>query len=291
MKIVCPICKSLKKKNIWHNNVWGGNKNDKFLHCLKCDIVFLHPFPNYNKIEDFYENNFGTYMRERSNEINWSDLKKQYIDLYNREIPLRSIYIDKFLKKGSVCDVGCSTGFTLDYINKKKGFKTFGIEPSIEHLKFINKQHKIFKDLNEVDFLFENIIHYYVLEHVFDPIIFLKNNLLKLKKNGRMLFEIPNRNDALFSLYNLNHYKDFIMQKMHLFYFSEKSIKFILEKFNVKYRIFKCQRYDFNNHCNWISKNKISKDSLFTKKLNKLYKEEIIKKDYNDHFTIVLTKL
>ena len=53
-------------------------------------------------------------MRERSNEINWSDLKKQYIDLYNREIPLRSIYIDKFLKKGSVCDVGCSTGFTLD---------------------------------------------------------------------------------------------------------------------------------------------------------------------------------
>ena len=167
----------------------------------------------------------------------------------------------------------------------------FRLEPSIEHLKFINKQHKIFKDLNEVDFLFENIIHYYVLEHVFDPIIFLKNNLLKLKKNGRMLFEIPNRNDALFSLYNLNHYKDFIMQKMHLFYFSEKSIKFILEKFNVKYRIFKCQRYDFNNHCNWISKNKISKDSLFTKKLNKLYKEEIIKKDYNDHFTIVLTKL
>ena len=70
-----------------------------------------------------------------------------------------------------------------------------------------------------------------------------------------MIFEIPNRNDALFSLYNLQNYKDFIMQKMHLFYFSEDSIKFILDKFKIKYKIFKCQRYDYNNHYNWIANN------------------------------------
>lgn len=292
MKVTCPICNSNNQKIIWHNKVWGGKKNDKFLHCKKCDIVFLNPFPNSKKVKAFYESDFGTYMKQRSSKVNWNDLKKQYRDLYKREIPLRSKYINRYLKKGSVCDVGCSTGFTLDFIKNNKKNKTYGVEPSSEHVKFINKKHTIFKDLNEINIQFDNIIHYYVLEHVYDPILFLNNCLLKLKKNGRMIFEIPHRNDALFSLYQLNNYKDFIMQKMHLFYFSEKSIKFILDKFNIKYNIFKCQRYDFNNHINWLSRNNNSfEENFFTNKINNLYKDEIIKKNYNDHFTITLTKL
>ena len=68
-----------------------------------------------------------------------------------------------------------------------------------------------------------------------------------------MIFEIPNRNDALFSLYNLQNYKDFIMQKMHHFIFQD-SLNY-LDKFKIKYKIFKCQRYDYNNHYNWIANN------------------------------------
>ncbi len=290
MKIKCPICKSIQEKKIWHNKVWGGSKKDKFLHCTNCDIVFLYPFPNVKDVSKFYKINFGTYMEDRSPEINWKDLKKQYKNLYKREIPLRSIYLDKYLRKGNVCDVGCSTGFTLDYIISKKKIKTYGIEPSIMHQQIINKKHTIFNDLNETQIKFDNILHYYVLEHVYDPLLFLKNCLLKLKKNGRMIFEIPNRNDALFSLYNLENYKNFIMQKMHLFYFSEVSIKFILDKFKVKYKIFKCQRYDYNNHYKWIANN-AKNNRLFSSKFNDLYKKEICKKNYNDHFTIILNKL
>ena len=292
IKQKCPICNSIHKKKIWHSKVWGGNKNDKFLQCKICDIVFLSPFPAKKNIEKFYSNNFGTYMKKRSKDMNWSNLKKQYQNLYKREIPLRSIYLKKYLKKGNVCDVGCSTGFTLDYISKNKKYKTFGIEPSEEHRIHIKKRHTVYPSIKNADIMFDNIIHYYVLEHVFNPFVFLNDLLSKLKKNGRMIFEIPHRNDALFSLYNMKSYKNFIMQKMHLFYFSEKSIRFILNKLKVKYEIFKCQRYNLDNHYRWIfSNDKENNFQIFSKKLNNLYMKEVCKKNYNDHFTIILSKI
>lgn len=288
----CPLCNSSQKKYIWHNKVWGGKKNDKFLHCNNCDIVYLYPFPSQKKVAKFYQNNFGTYMQERSKEINWNNLKKQYDNLYKRELPLRSVFLNRYLKKGNVCDVGCSTGFTLDYISKNKTNQTYGVEPSLEHVKFINPKHKIYSDISDINLRFDNILHYYVLEHVFNPLDFLSNLIKRLKKNGRMIFEIPNRNDALFSLYKIESYKDFIMQKMHLFYFSEKSITYILNKFKIKYKIFRCQRYNFDNHYNWISNNKVNPQlKFFSTNLNKLYMNEICQKRFNDHFTIVLTKI
>ena len=91
------------------NNVRVGGERNKFDEKQYCDIVFLYPFPNIKDVSKFYKINFGTYMEGRSPEINWKDLKKQYKNLYKREIPLRSVYLDKYLKSGNVCDVGCST--------------------------------------------------------------------------------------------------------------------------------------------------------------------------------------
>ena len=79
---------------------------------------------------------------------------------------------------------------------------------------------------------------------------------------------------------------------MHLFYFSEKSIRFILNKLKVKYEIFKCQRYNLDNHYRWIfSNDKENNFQIFSKKLNNLYMKEVCKKNYNDHFTIILSKI
>jgi len=288
--ITCPLCGDCKEKHLYHEKVWGGG-NEIFLLCLFCDVVFLYPFPLKEKLKHFYENQFGTYMIERSVEMEWNNLEEQYKKLSSREIPLRIPFFDKYLFRGSVCDIGSSTGFTLDYLNKK-GFQTFGIEPSKEHALFASRAgNKIFSSFDEIDFQFDNVIHYYVLEHVLDPISFLKDSLKILKSKGYFIFEIPNRNDALYTLYKNAHYKNFIMQKMHLFYYSVKSIRFILDQLSVNYKLLKGERYGLDNHLNWQINNKPGNlEIAISKKTNNAYKNFLIRQGYNDYFIIVGVK-
>tara|TARA_B100001964_G_C14228712_1_gene598971 strand:- start:956 stop:1789 length:834 start_codon:yes stop_codon:yes gene_type:complete len=273
---------------LYHDKVWGGDETDSFLQCLSCDVVFLHPFPEDEYVQDFYEKCFGTYMIERSTEMEWNDLETQYKKLSEREMPLRKPILNKYLLEGSVCDIGSSTGFTLDYLNKK-GFQTFGVEPSKEHAVFAAKSgNKIFNTFNEIDSQFDNVIHYYVLEHVLDPINFLNDCLQILISKGRFIFEIPNRNDAMFFLYDNSPYKDFIMQKMHLFYFSDKSISHVLDKLPINYKIIKGQRYGLKNHLQWLINGKTGSLNLSTsKQTEKNYKDFLIKKGFNDYLIII----
>ena len=188
VKSICPLCKSPKNKSVYHNNIWGGEKGDKFLFCKECDIVYIHPFPKNIQINEFYQHYYyyGDYMKKRSKEQEWDNLSKQYKILKKRDIPLRAPYLDKHLKKGTVCDVGSSTGFMIEYL-QKKGFIVNGVEPSVEHRKFSKlKGFDVFKSMGEINKKFDNVINYYVLEHLNNPETFIKNLLKILKKNGKL---------------------------------------------------------------------------------------------------------
>ena len=291
IKINCPLCKSSEKKSIFHNVVWGGNKDEKFLICKKCDIVFIYPFPKNKQINDFYQHHYGSYMKERSKEQEWDDLSKQFKILKKRDIPLRSPFLKKYLKKGNICDVGSSTGFMMEHL-KKKGFKVFGVEPSEEHREFSEKKgFKVFKKIDDTNIKFDNVVNYYVLEHVHNPIFFIKNLLGLLKKNGRLILEVPNRNDFLLKQANLKSYKDFILQKMHVMNYSALSLKFLFDKFNIEYKILKGEKYSLDNHMNWLINNKPGKiDFKLSNELKKNYSKMFIDNDLNDYFIVIATK-
>ena len=110
----------------------------------------------------------------------------------------------------------------------KQGRDVYGVEPSDEHRIFSEKGYKIFKNMNEVNLKFDNVINYYVLEHVNKPINFIENLLNLLKKNGHLILEVPNREDFLLKQVNLKSYKDFILQKMHVMNYSIHSLDIYL---------------------------------------------------------------
>ena len=73
-----------------------------------------------------------------------------------------------------------------------------------------------------------------------------------LKKNGKLIIEVPNANNILY-LSSLKEYKEFSFCKKHLIIFSEKVLKRFLNYagFKVK-KIIYFQRYNFDNHLNWL---------------------------------------
>ena len=118
---------------------------------------------------------------------------------------------------------------------------------------------------------------FHVLEHIKFPIKFLKD-LKKVMKNDSILFiEVPNREDALIKLYNLQAFKDFYYQSAHLWYFNRKSLKFALDKAGLKSKIEYIQRYDLSNHIKWLRDKEPGGQGMFDFAFSQKIKDEYAK--------------
>ena len=168
----------------------------------------------------------------------------------------------------------------------KKGHDCIGIEPSGVFGDYVKKRGiKVYDSLKKLIYKkkkkFNLIFHFFVLEHISDPIKFLKDQLLVLKKGGKIIFEIPNVAEPLHSLYKIPAFENFYWSIAHHWYFSEKSLKFLLSKIGKPYKIILDQRYDLSNHMIWARDGKPGGMGYFKKILGSdvesNYKKSLIK--------------
>jgi SAM-dependent methyltransferase len=93
---------------------------------------------------------------------------------------------------------------------------------------------------------------FHVLEHIHDPIEFLKKVMQKLSPGGKVIIEVPNVDEILVSTYKINKHLDFYWEIAHNYYFSKNTLGTVLEKAGLRYEIFPLQRYDLSNHMYWM---------------------------------------
>jgi len=133
---------------------------------------------------------------------------------------------------------------------------------------------------------FDLVMHFFVLEHVRDPVDFLRKALALVAPGGTMVFEIPCMNDPLLSIYHVPAFQRFYWSVAHNFYFTRQSIEFVLKQVSDDYAISNEQRYDLSNHMTWALEGKPGGQgkysSLFTAELEKQYKESMIRTGYCD---------
>jgi SAM-dependent methyltransferase len=148
-------------------------------------MVYLNPIMTTKATIDYYTN-----LNTGQGEIVSSD-DKFYREIYT--LGLNSI--EHFIAKGSLLDIGCSTGFFLD-LAKERDWRTAGLELGIDESVVAEKKgHKIFKSTIESldpEKIFDVITMWDVLEHIPDGISQL--NLIRehLTKKGILFFQIPN---------------------------------------------------------------------------------------------------
>ncbi len=241
-KIDCPICKSKKfkvlKKNINPNislkeikKFYLSSSNnemiDQLVKCKKCYFVYLNPRVNSKIVLDSYKNNPDkefikhNKFRLKSFEYNFIRLKK-YLEI-------------KTINKYDILDVGTGGGTFLLAV-KNLGFKVFGVEPNKWLVKYIKKKIKLnimagtLKDIKKKKY---NLICFWdVFEHVTD----LNETLLQckktLKKNGKILINIPNYGSLARKVLG---YKWPFFLNVHLYYFDKKTLTRLLKKHGFKY--------------------------------------------------------
>lgn len=302
LPLQCTLCKSGSEKQVVVTpHVYGIQRTGHaFFHCTDCDVYYQYPGLTPAEEVHFYAAEFEGFMQGRSGiGGGWQGAEKHIAA--NEETRVRRMkYLEPYLtSKTIILEVGCSSGFMLLPL-KEKGHTCIGIEPSGVFGEFVRQQDiPVYDSLEDLiaaapQQKFDIIQHFFVLEHIANPQSFIETQLALLNPGGKIIFEIPNVADPLYTVYDIPAFERFYWSVAHPWYFSEKSLTYLLDKIGKPYEILLDQRYDLSNHMTWARDGKPGGMKRFTEKLGtemeEMYKKMLIKKGICDTLIAVITK-
>lgn len=277
----CPLCNAgAEKQSAVTSCVYGGEgRGHAFFHCGSCDVRYLYPGLTVEEEALFYSAEFEGFMASRAGSKGGWHKAEEHIAANELTRQRRMKYLSPHLEKGcSLLEVGCSSGFMLLPL-ATAGHMCTGVEPSGVFSEFV-KSHglAVFDSLTQLqgavpNARFDVILHFFVLEHIADPVAFLEAQLALLKPGGKIIFEIPNVADPLYSVYDIPAFERFYWSIAHPWYFSEPSMHYLLNRLGRPYEILRDQRYDLSNHMIWARDGRPGGMGRFTGMLGEEFEE------------------
>ena len=249
-KLTCYLCGANHPRVIRDRLRHGIKRN--VLRCQHCGLIFLEP--KAGKVS-FYRRAY----RQKHGPIMDKTLSSRELFEYN--LPLQEPRIKQLAKwlkpKANVLDIGSSTGHFL-YAIKERVAGVVGIELNLDNAEFTRKELGIkvynqpLEQLKLPEDYFDLITIYHTFEHVADPLKFLQAVRRCLKPNGHLFIEVPNTNDALMSVFQVEKFTDFWFIEPHLFYYTPATLKRILGRAGFTGRFHTMQAFSLFNHLNWL---------------------------------------
>lgn len=254
-------------------NLCGGEESipkyqvDGFniVQCIDCDLVYLkNPLPvseEQKLYDNYYQIRFGTEYHQNSNE---PGLKTLW-EINDQRVKL----IKSLFPKGKLLDIGCGQGFFL-YHAQQENFAVAGIDVSSQAIEFCKQTFHIKVYLQNIsqdfklDEKFDVITMWHILEHLSDPLGFLKKLHRNLSPEGILVIEVPNIHSLKFLLAsNENRWIGGNHPRHHKFFFSWETLRNLL--INAGYHLVKRLNLNYD-----LSKNSIPKKLLkgFLKKMD-----------------------
>lgn len=258
----CYLCHSLQVKVIRDTIRFDIKRN--VLRCEECGLVFLQPkdlITGYYQTRN-YRNKYGPRIGKRST-------AKEVYEMY---LPLKKYQVEDIKNILSpqmrLLDVGCSSGAFLSSVRPYVK-ECVGVELNRSDADFARKKLNIDIYTEKVEKLslpphsFDVITAFEVLEHVKDPLDFLVALKKFLKPKGWICVEVPNINDWLLSVFDIPTYQNFYYREPHLFYYSPKTLKLMLNKAGYKGKVVGSS-FSANvlNQINWIVNGVPQKDAM-----------------------------
>ena len=227
-----------------------GTRDNKDIKVYKDEhtgIIFIDDYITEKKV---YE--LGKY-REDKKRISGDPSYERSIDLKRRLTNYQQFYLGK-----KVIDFACGSGDFLRAV-KSKSMQCCGVEVQKDYRENLKDNGiNCLESLSELkNSLYDSAFAFHSVEHLNNPILFLKEIKKKLNKNGVAIIEVPHANDFLLNIIKHEAFKKFTLWSQHLILHTRLSLEIFLKEAGFSNIIIQgIQRYPLSNHLKWILENK-----------------------------------
>ncbi len=288
----CDVASPLYEGKIRQGGV-GSQTVDgyKILKCEYCEFVYLNPLPE--NLDSFYETH--EYRSQWDYDFAPEDIHKKYDAEQNERISRIGI---QNIRGNKVLDLGASAGIFLDTVQSLAS-ETIAIEPCSVYKDYLqDRGHKYFaypEDAIKAGVEVDIVTSFDVVEHVTEPLNFIKAAFSLLKPGGTFVLSMPNLNDLILSCQK-TAFEPFFFQVAHINYFSPSMIPNLFEgsgfsDINIGF----LHKYGIENLVQWSKSGAPGKvdeiSHLFDCGFNTHYRAEIERLGIASHHFITAKKL
>jgi 2-polyprenyl-3-methyl-5-hydroxy-6-metoxy-1,4-benzoquinol methylase len=230
----CPLCLSSRcKPAVSGVRDWFFSKTAfdwTYWRCEKCDSLYLSPRPRQDAIGKAYLRYYThgdvaeagvsrpSFRLRLANEYMYRKFSVEVGPRFRSNVLgrwvhlLRPLAAPKFPVEhlasrpaGSFLDIGCGDGFVME-LARKLGWKTRGIEIDAEAVavcrrKGLDVQQGSYREVDSLDKKFDCIVVSHVIEHVHDPVDFVRVLAKALSPGGTAYVSFPNPRSYMLSLF------------------------------------------------------------------------------------------
>ena len=257
----CPMCghKGIPLYSDLQDRLYGVEGRWGFSRCPNCGLVWLDPRPILEDIPKCYPDDYFSHklikaphlgsssirrlvrLAVLSNHFNYKHLGPQiwYASLLGKIAMLipslrRKVTMGlgtrllPYRKGGRILDIGCGNGFYLALM-KQLGWEVTGIEMDPVAAEIARSRFGIFVHVGTPDDApleqetFDTVVMSHVIEHVPDPVHFIRTAARFLKPGGQMVVVTPNVQSLGHRLFNKDWYA--LQPPQHLVLFEPKTLK------------------------------------------------------------------
>jgi SAM-dependent methyltransferase len=283
----CRICGAanwaVKYSGPIRDGAFGTYTDASVYQCNNCGVGVLPGAAGFDPA--FYT---GTDYRERVGE---EPDPQSYFRVHDREQFVRYPLFEHVpVRDRTVADIGCAGGSFLDGLG---GFAaaTIGVEPAVSyHASLRQRGHHVFSSVAEAakewGSKVDVAVCFSVIEHVPDPIEFLRDIRALLAPAGRLLVSTPNTRDILLEV-GCQAYRQFFYRSVHTYYFDAASLKAAGAAAGFPYfEPIYIHRFNFANFVNWLSQHKPTSNtgpSLLGRGFDRTWKAELEQNGHADY--------
>jgi 2-polyprenyl-3-methyl-5-hydroxy-6-metoxy-1,4-benzoquinol methylase len=186
------------------DDLTGKEGEFQYVKCNECGMVYQNPRIAVDQIKEFYD---GEYIAHRKKK-NWGVLTPLYEWTMNKHDRDKEKIVTNYLnlnEKTEVLDVGCAVGTFLLHIHKNYNCKISGVDfkegleyPDFDKIEFYEG---LFYDQKIKEQRYDLVTMWHFLEHCYDPNQSLQMASKVLKKDGKLIIEVPRLDSFTFKLF------------------------------------------------------------------------------------------
>jgi 2-polyprenyl-3-methyl-5-hydroxy-6-metoxy-1,4-benzoquinol methylase len=265
----CPVCGSLHIFPFLSVSDYTVSKEEFPVdECKDCSARFTQNIPVAEEIGPYYKSEEYISHTDTSKGL----INRLYQSVRNRTVKQKRKLIERItaVKRGKLLDVGSGTGFFAAEM-QKNGWQVVGLEPDADARKVAAASNNIIlQDLKEFFQLpvnsFDAITLWHVLEHVHELHDYMDRLKLLLKDEGKLIIAVPNYTAKDAVIYG-RYWAAYDVPR-HLYHFSPKAMKVLVEKHGMKIARYLPMWYDSFYVSMLSSKYKNGKTNFFSAFIN-----------------------